>query len=64
MPSASESTASDKRPIAVIGGGTLGRRIALMISSQGGEVRLYIVFTPFQDVGLKIRVISSSILQT
>ena len=29
------------RPIAVIGSGTLGRRIALMMSSQGGEVRLY-----------------------
>src|SRR6516225_5253578 len=29
------------RPIAVIGSGTLGRRIALMMSTQGGEVRLY-----------------------
>ncbi|MDR7081878.1 3-hydroxybutyryl-CoA dehydrogenase [Arthrobacter ginsengisoli] len=29
------------RPIAVIGGGTLGRRIALMLSLQGAEVRVY-----------------------
>jgi 3-hydroxybutyryl-CoA dehydrogenase len=29
------------RPIAVIGSGTLGRRIALMMSTQGGEVRLH-----------------------
>jgi 3-hydroxybutyryl-CoA dehydrogenase len=29
------------RPIAVIGGGTLGSRIALMFASSGGEVRLY-----------------------
>ena len=29
------------RPITVIGGGTLGRRIALMVSTQGNEVRLF-----------------------
>ena len=29
------------RPTAVIGGGTLGSRIALMLASSGGEVRLY-----------------------
>jgi 3-hydroxybutyryl-CoA dehydrogenase len=29
------------RPITIIGAGTLGRRIALMMSTQGGEVRLY-----------------------
>ena len=29
------------RPVAVIGGGTLGRRIALMLSLQGAEVRVY-----------------------
>jgi 3-hydroxybutyryl-CoA dehydrogenase len=29
------------RPVAVIGGGTLGSRIALMLASSGGEVRLY-----------------------
>jgi 3-hydroxybutyryl-CoA dehydrogenase len=41
------------RPIAVIGGGTLGRRIALMASTRGGEVR---IFDPHQhslDEGLK-----------
>jgi 3-hydroxybutyryl-CoA dehydrogenase len=29
------------RPVAVIGAGTLGRRIALMFASRGGTVRLY-----------------------
>src|SRR5258708_25589307 len=29
------------RPTAVIGSGTLGSRIALMLASSGGEVRLY-----------------------
>jgi len=41
------------RPIAVIGCGTLGRRIALMASTRGGEVR---IFDPHQhclDDGLK-----------
>ena len=31
----------EHRPIAVIGAGTLGRRIALMMSTQGGEVRIF-----------------------
>lgn len=30
-----------KRPAVIIGAGTLGRRIALMLATQGGEVRLY-----------------------
>ncbi|MCB5291834.1 3-hydroxyacyl-CoA dehydrogenase family protein [Arthrobacter sp. SO3] len=30
-----------ERPVTVIGGGTLGRRIALMLSLQGAEVRVY-----------------------
>src|SRR5580693_9272914 len=41
------------RPIAVIGCGTLGRRVALMASTLGGEVR---IFDPHQhclDEGLK-----------
>jgi len=29
------------RPITIVGGGTLGRRIALMLSLQGAEVRVY-----------------------
>ncbi|MGP4031042.1 3-hydroxyacyl-CoA dehydrogenase family protein [Pseudarthrobacter sp. 1C304] len=29
------------RPITVVGGGTMGRRIALMLSLQGAEVRVY-----------------------
>jgi 3-hydroxybutyryl-CoA dehydrogenase len=28
------------RPVAVIGAGTLGRRIALMFASRGGTVRI------------------------
>jgi 3-hydroxybutyryl-CoA dehydrogenase len=31
----------EKRPIAIIGAGTLGRRIALMLATRGAEVRLY-----------------------
>jgi 3-hydroxybutyryl-CoA dehydrogenase len=30
-----------RRPSAVIGAGTLGRRIALMLATQGGEVRIF-----------------------
>ena len=30
-----------RRPVAVIGAGTLGRRIALMLATRGGEVRLF-----------------------
>lgn len=29
------------RPVAVIGAGTLGRRIAMMFASRGGTVRIY-----------------------
>ena len=29
------------RPVAIIGAGTLGRRIALMFASRGGAVRIY-----------------------
>jgi 3-hydroxybutyryl-CoA dehydrogenase len=29
------------RPVAVIGAGTLGRRIALMLASRGGTVRIW-----------------------
>ena len=31
----------DTRPIAILGAGTLGRRIALMMATRGAEVRLY-----------------------
>jgi 3-hydroxybutyryl-CoA dehydrogenase len=31
----------ENRPVAVIGAGTLGRRIALMFATRGGEVRIY-----------------------
>lgn len=31
----------DQRPVAVIGAGTLGRRIALMFATRGGEARLF-----------------------
>ncbi|MGE8429995.1 MAG: 3-hydroxyacyl-CoA dehydrogenase family protein [Sphingobacterium sp.] len=32
---------SQNRPITIFGAGTLGRRIALMFSTRGGEVRIY-----------------------
>lgn len=32
---------TQNRPITIFGAGTLGRRIALMFSTQGGEVRIY-----------------------
>ncbi|HXO93984.1 MAG TPA: 3-hydroxyacyl-CoA dehydrogenase NAD-binding domain-containing protein, partial [Candidatus Acidoferrum sp.] len=31
----------DSRPVAVVGAGTLGRRIGLMFATQGGEVRIF-----------------------
>ncbi|RZU30235.1 3-hydroxybutyryl-CoA dehydrogenase [Streptomyces sp. BK022] len=31
----------DARPVAVLGAGTLGRRIALMFATRGGQVRVY-----------------------
>ncbi|WP_399088452.1 3-hydroxyacyl-CoA dehydrogenase family protein [Streptomyces sp. BBFR2] len=34
-------TAPENRPVAVIGAGTLGRRIALMFATRGGLVRVY-----------------------
>ncbi|MFI9390934.1 3-hydroxyacyl-CoA dehydrogenase family protein [Streptomyces bauhiniae] len=34
-------TSLDSRPVAVLGAGTLGRRIALMFATRGGEVRIY-----------------------
>ncbi|MFF0713369.1 3-hydroxyacyl-CoA dehydrogenase family protein [Streptomyces bauhiniae] len=34
-------TGLDSRPVAVLGAGTLGRRIALMFATRGGEVRIY-----------------------
>ncbi|MFF2394526.1 3-hydroxyacyl-CoA dehydrogenase family protein [Nocardia sp. NPDC058114] len=37
-----------ERPVAVIGGGTLGRRIALMFATRGGEVR---IIDPAGEVG-------------
>ena len=33
-------TGISQRPVAVVGGGTLGRRIALMFATRGGEVRI------------------------
>ena len=31
----------DSRPVTVVGAGTLGRRIALMFATQGGQVRIF-----------------------
>ena len=41
------------RPITVIGCGTLGRRIALMASTRGGEVRIFDTQHRSLDEGLK-----------
>src|ERR1700728_272005 len=41
------------RPITVIGCGTLGRRIALMASTRGGEVRIFDTQHHSLDEGLK-----------
>jgi 3-hydroxybutyryl-CoA dehydrogenase len=41
------------RPIAVIGSGTLGRRIALMASTRGGDVRIFDPHQQTLDQGLK-----------
>jgi 3-hydroxybutyryl-CoA dehydrogenase len=35
------SAAIEHRPVAVVGAGTLGRRIALMFATRGGEVRVH-----------------------
>ncbi|WP_286833387.1 hypothetical protein [Sphingobacterium sp. UBA7038] len=32
---------TNERPMVVLGAGTLGRRIALMLCTQGAEVRIY-----------------------
>jgi len=40
------------RPITIIGAGTLGRRIALMMCTQGGEVRLYDTGDKARDAGV------------
>src|SRR4051794_6936306 len=40
------------RPAAVIGAGTLGRRIALMLASQGGEVRVLDVAAEQRDAAV------------
>ncbi|MGQ0682436.1 3-hydroxyacyl-CoA dehydrogenase family protein [Bradyrhizobium sp.] len=40
------------RPIAVLGAGTLGRRIALMLATRGAEVRLYARSAATRDAGI------------
>ncbi|MFT4102924.1 MAG: 3-hydroxyacyl-CoA dehydrogenase family protein [Burkholderiaceae bacterium] len=40
------------RPIAVLGAGTLGRRIALMMATRGAEVRLYARSAATRDAGV------------
>ena len=40
------------RPIAVLGAGTLGRRIALMLATRGAEVRLYARTAETRDAGV------------
>ncbi len=42
----------ETRPMAVLGAGTLGRRIALMLATQGAEVRLYDPATKVREDGL------------
>jgi 3-hydroxybutyryl-CoA dehydrogenase len=42
----------DTRPIAVLGAGTLGRRIALMLATRGAEVRLYARSAATRDAGV------------
>jgi 3-hydroxybutyryl-CoA dehydrogenase len=40
------------RPIAILGVGTLGRRIALMLATRGAEVRLYARSAATRDAGV------------
>jgi len=40
------------RPIAILGAGTLGRRIALMLATRGAEVRLYARSAATRDAGV------------
>ena len=42
----------DTRPIAVLGAGTLGRRIALMMATRGAEVRLYARSAATREAGV------------
>jgi 3-hydroxybutyryl-CoA dehydrogenase len=42
----------ESRPMTIIGAGTLGRRIALMLATQGGEVRLYDTNTEPLEAGV------------
>lgn len=42
----------DTRPIAVLGAGTLGRRIALMLATRGAEVRLYARSAATREAGV------------
>lgn len=41
------------RPVTVIGGGTLGRRIALMFASAGGESRVYDLAEPVRTAAVE-----------
>ncbi|WP_218508915.1 3-hydroxyacyl-CoA dehydrogenase family protein [Variovorax sp. dw_308] len=41
-----------RRPIAILGAGTLGRRIALMLATRGAEVRLYARSAATRDAGV------------
>ena len=43
----------DNRPITIVGAGTLGRRIALMLSTRGGEVRIFDKDQKSRDEGVK-----------
>ena len=40
------------RPIAILGAGTLGRRIALMLATRGAEVRLYARSAATREAGV------------
>ncbi|MBE1574334.1 3-hydroxyacyl-CoA dehydrogenase family protein [Amycolatopsis roodepoortensis] len=41
------------RPVTVIGAGTLGRRIALMFATRGGEVRIYDLSSEQRDAAVR-----------
>ena len=43
----------DNRPITIVGAGTLGRRIAPMLSTRGGEVRIFDKEQRSRDEGVK-----------
>jgi len=42
----------ENRPITIIGAGTLGRRIALMMATRGGEVRIYDLSQEVRDAAV------------